>query len=168
MKVLKKIRKTINAVLDFFCVLVFLFMVLTGIYQILVRYFFQNPSTVSEELLTYSFVWMALLASARVFGKREHLRMGFWADKLTGSLQKTAQLLGEVLVLGFAVSVQVWGGYRIMQLSMTQITASLGIPMGILYLILPFSGICTAIYSVLNILDLILQPGSGIGKGEAL
>ena len=36
-----------------------------------------SPSTVSEELLTYSFTWMALLSSALVFGKRDHMRMGF-------------------------------------------------------------------------------------------
>lgn len=60
----------------------FAFMVIIGTYQILVRYIFNSPSTVSEELLTYSFTWMSLFAAAYVFGKREHMRMGFLADKL--------------------------------------------------------------------------------------
>lgn len=45
------------------------FMVIIGTYQILVRYIFNNPSTISEELLTYSFTWMSLFAAAYVFGK---------------------------------------------------------------------------------------------------
>ena len=67
--------------------IIFLFMMMTavGSYQIITRYFFNRPSTVSEELLTYSFTWMSLLASAYVFGKRDHMRMGFMADKLTGN-----------------------------------------------------------------------------------
>lgn len=41
-----------------------------------------------------------------------------------------------------------------MQLSMTQTTASLGIPMGIVYIIVPLSGILVVVYSILNIIDL--------------
>ena len=41
----------------------FAFMVVIGTYQILVRYLFNRPSTVSEELLTYAFAWMSLLAA---------------------------------------------------------------------------------------------------------
>lgn len=41
-----------------------------------------------------------------------------------------------------------------MQLSMTQITASLGVPMGVVYIVVPLSGVLIAIYSVLNIIDL--------------
>ena len=52
--------------------------------------------------------------------------------------------------------VQVWGGYTIMQLSMTQVTASLGIPMGVVYIVIPLSGVLIAIYSVLNIIDLAM------------
>lgn len=43
-----------------------------------------------------------------------------------------------------------------MQLSMTQVTASLGIPMGVVYIVVPLSGVLIAIYSVLNIIDLAM------------
>src|SRR5699024_11669214 len=85
MKVLAKIRKVIDVVLGSACALVFALMVCIGTYQIVKRLILNDPSTVSEELLTYSFTWMALLASAYVFGKRDHMRMGFLADKLTGT-----------------------------------------------------------------------------------
>ena len=84
MEVLVKIRKALDSLLTFLCVFIFAAMVVIGTYQIVVRYFFNSPSTVSEELLTYSFTWMALFSSALVFGKRDHMRMGFVADKLTG------------------------------------------------------------------------------------
>ena len=75
MIILNNIRKVINTVIKIACILLFGFMVIIGTYQILVRYIFNNPSTISEELLTYSFTWMSLFAAAYVFGKREHMRM---------------------------------------------------------------------------------------------
>ena len=83
MNTLHTIRKGINLVLSFASALIFAAMVIIGTYQIVTRFVFNSPSTVSEELLTYSFTWMALLATAYVFGKRDHMRMGFLADKFS-------------------------------------------------------------------------------------
>ena len=94
---MEKLRNTINTILGWACVFVFAVMVVVGTYQIVVRYFFNNPSTVSEELLTYSFTWMALLSTALVFGKRDHMRMGFLADKVTGQKKKVLEIGIELL-----------------------------------------------------------------------
>ena len=67
-------------------------MVVVGTYQIGTRFIFNSPSTVSEELLTYSFAWMALLSAAYIFGKRDHMRMGFVADKVTGTAKKVLEI----------------------------------------------------------------------------
>lgn len=154
MKTLHKIRQVIDVTLSSLCVIIFALMVIIGTYQITTRYFFNKPSTVSEELLTYSFTWMALLASALVFGKRDHMRMGFLADKLTGTPRKILEIVIELLVMLLAGSVLVYGGATIMQLTMTQVTASLGIPMGIVYTVVPLSGVIIVFYSILNIIDL--------------
>ena len=133
MSTLKKLRKGMDTILSTACFIIFAFMVCVGTYQIVVRYFFNSPSTVSEELLTYSFTWMALLASAYVFGKRDHMRMGFIADKLTGKKKMVMEIAIELLILAFSVIVLIFGGFSIMNLTMTQVTASLGIPMGTVY-----------------------------------
>ena len=80
--------------------------------------------------------------------------MGFWADKLTGTKKKVLELVIELIVLIFAASVMVYGGSTIMKLTMTQKTASLGIPMGIIYTVVPLSGIVIVIYAILNMIEL--------------
>ena len=155
MKVLHEIRKVIDKITIALCVFIFALMVVVGTYQIASRYFFNSPSTVSEELLTYSFTWMALLAAAYVFGKRDHMRMGFLADKLAGTPRLVLEIAIECLVIVLAGGIMVYGGFNIMQLTMTQITASLGIPMGVVYTVLPLSGVLIVIYAVLNIVDLV-------------
>ena len=60
----------------------------------------------------------------------------------------------ELIVLIFAASVMEYGGSTIMKLTMTQKTASLGIPMGIIYTVVPLSGIVIVIYAILNMIEL--------------
>ena len=67
MEALHKIRKGLDAVVGGICVFLFAVMVVVGTYQIVTRFVFNNPSTISEELLTYTFAWMAMFASAMVF-----------------------------------------------------------------------------------------------------
>ena len=55
----------------------------------------------------------------------------------------------------FTGVVLIYGGISIMKLTMIQKTASLGsIPMGVIYSILPVTGVLIFIYSILNIIDL--------------
>ena len=139
METMLKIKAGIMRVLSIVIIFLFAFMTVIGTYQIVTRYFFNKPSTVSEELLTYSFTWMALLASAYVFGKRDHMRMGFLADKLTGPARKVLELCIDALTFALAAVV-----------TMIQTTASLRVPMGYIYVIVPVTGVLIMIFSVMN------------------
>lgn len=110
MKTVASIRKWMDKIIMGACIVLFGLMVIVGSYQIITRYFFNKPSTVSEELLTFSFVWMALLASAYVFGIRDHMRMGFLADKIQGKGRIVLDIVIEILILVFALLTLVWGG----------------------------------------------------------
>ena len=154
METLHKIRKGMNTVVSTICIVLFAVMVVVGTYQIITRFIFNSPSTVSEELLTYTFAWMAIFSSAYVFGKRDHMRMTFVADKLPKEQRKILEIVIELLVIAFAVIVLIYGGFTIMGLTMTQKTASLGVMMGVIYAVVPICGILIAIYGVLNVIDL--------------
>lgn len=154
METLHKIRKGMNTIVSTICIVLFAVMVVVGTYQIITRFIFNNPSTVSEELLTYTFAWMAIFSSAYVFGKRDHMRMTFVADKLPKEQRKILEIVIELLIIAFAVIVLIYGGFTIMGLTMTQKTASLGVMMGVVYAVVPICGILIAIYGVLNVIDL--------------
>ena len=90
--------------------------------------------------------------------------LGFWyeraygydifADKIKGKKRIILNLIIEVIVMLFAISVLIFGGVSITRLTMTQVTASLGIPMGYVYAVVPISGVITVIYNILNISEL--------------
>lgn len=148
---MNKLKKFLDKVLSITCATMFSFMTILAVYQVVTRYVFNSPSSFSEELLTYSLAWLAMLSATLVFGERDHMRLAFFADKLKGRKSIILSIVAESIVLIFAVFVLIYGGVSITKLTMTQITASLGIPMGYVYSIMPISGILITIYSIINI-----------------
>ena len=83
------------------------------------------------------------------------MRMGFLADKLNKKKLTILNAIIEIIIIAFALIVMVYGGISITSLSMTQKTASLGIPMGYVYIVIPITGVVIAVYGVLNVICLI-------------
>ena len=75
-------------------------------------------------------------------------------DKLQTNTKRILDIIIEVIIFAFAVVVMLYGGVQITSLTMTQKTASLGIPMGYIYMIIPICGILIIVYSILNIIDI--------------
>ncbi len=157
---MNKLRNALNKIIEVVCMALLVFMVVLGTWQIITRYVLNNPSTVSEDLLIYSFVWMSLLGSAYVFGKKDHMTMVFFRQILEGKSHKVKiglNIMTELIIMAFSALVLILGGIQISILAMGQVSPALGIPMGYIYLALPLSGVITVIYNLLNLFDLTQQ-----------
>lgn len=154
---MQAIRQVLNKGLIVFCVFLFMMMTVVGTYQIVTRYFFNSPSTISEELITYSFTWLSILAAAYVFGSRGHLCMSFVYGKFTGAKRVYLDIFSEILVILTAVLLLIYGGYVMAAENTNQVTASLGVNMGLVYAVLPISGIIITIYGILNLADMFAK-----------
>ena len=154
---METLRKRLDKVLEFICCTLLALMTILVTWQVVSRYVLNNPSTVTEELVLFSFVWMGLLGGAYLFGKNEHMAMTFLFDKLSEKNQIKVRIFFELVIMAFAVFILVFGGWNMSKLSMGQLSSSLQIPMGYIYLELPLSGITTMIYNALNISDIIKE-----------
>ncbi len=70
-------------------------------------------------------------------------------------VQKGLNCLGEIIAFLFSATILVFGGVQITSLAMGQMTSSLGVPIGIFYVVLPLCGILNMIYTVFNMIDII-------------
>ena len=161
---METLRKGLDKVLEFICCTLLALMTILVTWQVVSRYVLNNPSTVTEELVLFSFVWMGLLGGAYLFGKNEHMAMTFLFDKLSEKNQIKVRIFFELVIMAFAVSILVFGGWNMSKLSMGQLSSSLQIPMGYVYLALPLSGITTVIYNALNISDIIKELSGDTNK----
>lgn len=148
-------RNGITRILNGLAGISFLAMVLLTCWQVLTRYVLQNPSTWSEELVGYLFAWMSLLGASLVTCERGHMNIPIIVERFSEPIQKLLNCLGEVIAFLFSAVILVFGGVQITILAMGQMTSSLGVPIGIFYIVLPLCGVLNMIYTVLNIIDIV-------------
>ena len=152
---MSSMKKILDKSIEIFIVILLTVMVIVALWQVASRYVFNSPSTISEELLRYCLIWLSMIGSAYMFGLREHMSMTFFVEKFDEGTRHKLDILSEVTIIIFSISVLVYGGINITLLTMNQVSAALGIPMGYVYLVLPLSGVLMIFYSVLNILNLM-------------
>lgn len=166
------VKNAVDKVLELFCMVLFAGLVLLVVWQVFTRYVLNTPSPYSEQLATYTFVWLVLFGAALVFGENGHMAMDFIKEKFPKHLKMGVEIVIQLLILFFAAFVLAKGGSEAASLTWTQATGSIPIPIGWLYLALPISGVLIVFYSLHSIYQIIAQrrpldeiPG-GVEKEE--
>lgn len=126
-------------------------------WQVITRFLLKSPSTVTEALSKYLFIWLVLVTAAYVIGKREHMAIEFFIGIFSVKVRIIMGIISEIAIFLFVGIVMTYGGGYISLNAMSQMDSALPIPMGIVYLALPISGVLSAFYAVCNILNLMKQ-----------
>ena len=142
--------------LSYTLVLGMLSIVLTVLWQVTSRYVLQDPASFTEELSRFQLIWIGLLGSAYAYQQKAHLGFNLIVQKLKGSPQRFVLLLIECLVILFAVLILIIGGVYLVHLTIVleQVSAALEINMGIIYSVIPLTGILITFFAIENILAL--------------
>lgn len=141
----------------------FLVMVALTCWQVFTRYILGSPSSWSEELVSYMFAWMSLLGASIVTSERGHMNIPILVDHAGPGTQKLLHCLGEIIAFLFSLVILVFGGVQIAKLAMGQMTSSLGVPIGVFYVVLPLCGVLNMLFTLLNIIEILSDK-----KKEAL
>jgi len=155
-------RSTVDSTLKCALVLIFSILVVCVVWQVVSRFILGTPSTTTDELARFLFMWLALIGGAYTLGQGRHLAI----DLLTLQLSGKRKLLSELVILGvvglFCAIVMVYGGGQLVAktLASGQVTPSLQIPMGYVYGAIPFAGLVMIYYC----LSFALNLGSGESK----
>lgn len=151
---MKALRNILTKLLHVLAGVSFIAMVVLTCWQVFTRYILHNPSTWSEELVSYLFAWASLFGASLVTAERGHMNIPILIDHLNGNAQKALNIFGELVAFAFSAIILVYGGIQISQLAMGQMTSSLGVAVGVFYVVLPICGILNMIYTLLNIIDI--------------
>jgi len=129
--------------------------VLAVTWQVVTRFLMSSPSSYTEELARFLLIWIGVLGGSYALRTHSHLGIDILSNKLQGRRKDLLTILIYSLVILFAALIMVIGGIKLVALtfSLDQTSASLGIMMGYIYLVIPLSGIIMIIYSLDEILD---------------
>ena len=152
--IMKQIRKILDTVLNVLAGGSFIAMVLLTCWQVFTRYILSNPSSWSEELVGYLFAWMSLFGACLVTGERGHMNIPLLVERVKPGVQKILGIFAEIIACVFAIVILVYGGVQISSLAMGQMTSSLGVPIGVFYVVMPVCGVLIALYTIINIIEI--------------
>jgi len=119
-------------------------------WQVFTRFIMDNPSSFTEEIATFLLIWSSLLGSAYALRVKAHLGIDIVTSKFSETKQTKWEFLIYSFVILFAALVLVWGGIRLVgiTLKLNQVSAALQLKMGYVYLILPITGVLIIFYSI--------------------
>ncbi|WP_124980218.1 TRAP transporter small permease [Nonlabens xiamenensis] len=143
-------RKTIDSLLGKLCLTILFIMLAAVIWQVFSRFVLQSPSTVTDEISSYSLIWVGLLGAAYATGQHLHLAIDLLPEKMVNKNIAFFDGFVYLCVFLFALLVMIVGGVRLCMLSFQfgQTSASLEIPLGFVYLVVPFSGLLICYFSL--------------------
>ncbi|WP_352416455.1 TRAP transporter small permease [Oscillibacter ruminantium] len=150
MQILSTVKRGIDKIMEWCCIIILAIMTVLVTYQVITRYCFNKPSAISETLAQYLFVWMIMFGSAYVFGLREHLDITVLKDRMNPPVRLAVEILTNLTLLVFAGGVMIHGGLKGALNQMGTVDAALQIPMGVIYIAVPFCGVITLFYAVYN------------------
>jgi len=147
-------RGKIDKILETVLIVIMAAMVLNVLLQVFAG-FLKIQLDFTEEVAGFLLIWVGLLGASYATGKKLHLAIDLLPRSRSAEAQKRFNIIINIIVLLFALSVMVVGGIRLVyiSLSLNQVSPLLEFPKGYIYTVLPLSGIIIVYYSLANMYD---------------
>lgn len=110
-------------------------------YGVIMRYGFNSPKAWVEEVVRYVIIWGVFLGFSIALRHNQHIQVDLLYDKLPPKLQKAVDVFATSVSIFFC-SAYTYYGYVLVEARFHSgmVSLDVGIPMWIVYLILPISG----------------------------
>ncbi len=150
-------RKTIDKILGSFLAILMAVMTVNVLWQVFSRYILGVPSSFTDELARFFLIWIGMLGAAYASGQNMHLAIDLLPTKLNEKGKRRLHIFINTLIAVFALAVLVIGGSRLVYVTfyLEQKSSALQIPLGVVYSIIPLSGVLIIYY---KIADLFMNP----------
>jgi TRAP-type C4-dicarboxylate transport system permease small subunit len=150
------LRKKIDNILATLLVIIMSIMVINVLWQVFSRYFLGAPSSFTDELARYLMIWIGILGAAYVSGRNKHVAIDVLPSRLGLTTQKKLRLIVRILIILFCFFALVIGGSRLVYIThlLDQNSPALQLPLSVVYMIIPISGLLIIYYKISDILKL--------------
>ena len=149
------LRKKIDKILGIVLIVIMSVMVINVLWQVFTRYVMTTPSSFTDELARYLMIWIGVLGAAFVSGKNMHVAIDVLPSKLNETNRKKLAKVVDFIIISFVFFAMVVGGIRLVYLTyiLEQHSPALQIPLALVYLVLPLSGLLIIYYKTADLLN---------------
>jgi TRAP-type C4-dicarboxylate transport system permease small subunit len=150
-------------------ILLVLFAVATvlTVFQVINRFLIGLPFPWGEELIRFLFVWVVFLGIGIVYKAKGHANVELLTAQLSEKSQRLLEFASELACLAFFFLL-LFQGYNLFTVTMNQISPSMQINMGLVYLAVPVCALACLIHGIANLTSLFRNgdAGSAVEKRE--
>lgn len=147
-------KTRIDQWLGIFLVALMILMTLDVLWGVFTRYVMGSQASWTEELARFLLIWIGTLGAAYASGQKMHLAIDLLSPSLNESNRKRLGALIAVLILIFVITVMIIGGIRLIYITfhLDQTSAAMKLPMGLVYSVIPLSGVFIVYYKLSELL----------------
>lgn len=131
-------RRVVGVIENITAILIISLLSLVVFLQVFFRYVLNNPLAWSEELARFLSIWLVYISAAIVLRDDSHMSMDYFVKLLPHKAQAWIDAAGK-LIISIFLFIGVKESFTIIRITMMQLSPSLDIPMGLIYLALPVS-----------------------------
>lgn len=111
-------------------------------YGVIMRYIFNSPQAWVEEVARYSLIWGVFLGFGLALRHNQHIQVDILYDRLKPGMKRALDILATVISILFCIIYTYYGFILVeSRFHSGMVSLDVGIPMWIVYLILPISGV---------------------------
>lgn len=142
--------RVLDSLLRYLLIVLMAALVVDVCWQVITRFILDNPSSYTEEIARFTLIWLSLLGAASAYRRGLHLGIDIAVQKLPASRRRLVDALVHLLVALFACSILIYGGIKLVMLTLhlEQLSAVLGVKMGLIYMVMPLSGLFFLIFAL--------------------
>lgn len=154
MRMLDRLSQALNEIVKYVAAFLLAAMTILVFLQVWFRYVLNHPLDWSEELASFTFVWMALLGASIGLERNEHPRLDLLANQFPERLHRAVRALYNGAIL-FMLLVLAFYGARLTASMRSQLTAALGYSVSYVYAVLPVSAGIMFVHLIIQTFRLI-------------
>lgn len=143
-------KATVDNVLGAILIALMAIITLDVLWGVFTRYALGSQASWTEELARFLLIWIGILGAAYASGQRMHLAIDLLSPRLNERAARTVQRLITFLIIAFVIAVMIIGGIRLIYITvhLKQTSAAMQLPMGLVYGIIPVSGLLIVYYKL--------------------
>lgn len=128
MKTLQRVSDTVNRLVSYAGIAVFLVLIVACVMQVFFRFVLNNSLSWTEELARYCFIWMHMLGASLLIEGSGHATVTAVLDLLHGVVRKAVDVIIELVIL-FNGAVMLYAGIQLAYSSRNNLSTALSVPM---------------------------------------
>ena len=155
MKTLRRVSDTVNKVVSYVGISIFVVLIIACVMQVFFRFVLNSSLSWTEELARYCFIWMHMLGASLLIEGSGHATVTAVLDLLKGGVRKAVDVIIELIVF-FDGVIMLYAGALLAYSSRANLSTAMGVPMWCINSSVAVGGLLLMFQAVVKIAVILL------------